>query len=103
LGDKEKGPETPGTRSRGETIADGTEMHLACKRRRQKMNYSDWAMLTEAALAGKAVDDYARLPASLGDDDEGRWTSGVSYWSDYVTIIDPLGFGSSAVALSEAS
>lgn len=51
------------------------------------MNYSYRAMLTEAQPANKHIDELARLQALLGED-SGGWVEGVSYWSDYLTIID---------------
>jgi hypothetical protein len=59
------------------------------------MNYSMRGLLTEADLAGKPGEDYVRLRALLGGDDEGQWVAGVSYWSSYVTVIDLQGNGSS--------
>ncbi|HTW08617.1 MAG TPA: hypothetical protein VME46_13955 [Acidimicrobiales bacterium] len=52
------------------------------------MNHQTRAMLTEALLAGKTIEEYLGSAPLLEEDDADNWVSGVSYWSDYVTIID---------------
>lgn len=56
------------------------------------MNYSARAMAIEAELNRKSVEDYARLQAMVEPGDDGAWVEGVSYSSDYLTIIN-LGQG----------
>jgi hypothetical protein len=57
------------------------------------MNDSAEGLLIETTLAGDSVEDYVRLQALLGADDKGKWTTAVSYWSDYVTVLDLEGVG----------
>jgi len=52
------------------------------------MNYSSRALAIEAELTRKSAEDYARLEAMMSQDDQGEWVDGVSYWSNYLTIID---------------
>jgi len=51
------------------------------------MKHSYRATLTEPQPASAQVSELARLQALLGEDTDG-WVEGVSYWSDYLTIID---------------
>ncbi|HTV10411.1 MAG TPA: hypothetical protein VME20_00990 [Acidimicrobiales bacterium] len=45
-------------------------------------------LAAEAHAMRRAALEAARLSALAGTDDDGEWVEGVSYWSDYMTIIN---------------
>jgi hypothetical protein len=65
------------------------------------MKYLERGLLMEVQTSRNYAQDFARLQATMGLDDLGEWVGGVSYESDYLTVINLQAEGGEA--LSQAS
>jgi hypothetical protein len=51
----------------------------------------------EVQTSRNYAQDFARLQATMGLDDDGEWVGGVSYESDYLTVINLQAEGGEAL------